>query len=132
LSAGTAHSAQFAMAKMLKAVNDGKYNFVETVREYGKRAHIMKKSFVDNGFFIVYDTDVDKPISDGFYFTINYPGFTGIELMEELLYYGISCVTLDITGSKREGLRACVSQFKESQTDDLSIRLKKFHENHSI
>ena len=35
---------------------------------------------------------------------------TGKELLEELLYYGISTISLDISGSDRhEGLRACVS-----------------------
>jgi len=38
LSAGTAHSAQYAMAAMLKATNDGNYNFVEVVRDYGDKA----------------------------------------------------------------------------------------------
>ena len=35
LSSGTAHSAQYALAAMLKAANQGKFNFVEQVREYG-------------------------------------------------------------------------------------------------
>jgi len=132
LSAGSSHSSQYAMAAMLKAANDGNYHFVEDTREYGNRAHMMKKLFIDNGFFIVYDRDEDKPLADGFYFTINYPGFTGCELMEELLYYGISSVTLDITGSKKEGLRACVSQFHPTQTNDLSKRLKLFKEHHPL
>ena len=35
---------------------------------------------------------------------------SGEELLKELLYYGISAITLSITGSERtEGLRACVS-----------------------
>lgn len=132
LSAGSSHSSQYAMAAMLKAANDGRFHFVEETSEYGNRAHIMKKLFIDNGFFIVYDRDEDKPLADGFYFTINYPGFTGCQLMEELLYYGISSVTLDITGSKKEGLRACVSQFHPTQTNDLSERLKLFKEHHPL
>ncbi|MDP4209077.1 MAG: pyridoxal phosphate-dependent aminotransferase [Bacteroidota bacterium] len=132
LSAGTAHSAQYAMAAMLKATNDGILKFIENVREYGVRAHLMKKVFTDNGFYIVYDKDEDKPLGDGFYFTINYPGFTGCELMEELLYYGISAVTLDITGSEKQGLRACSSMFNPNQVDELNRRLKLFNEHHSI
>ncbi len=57
LSAGTAHSAQFALAALLKAANDGTYNFVEVVKEYGEKARIMKKMFLENGFSIVYDKD---------------------------------------------------------------------------
>jgi aspartate/methionine/tyrosine aminotransferase len=133
LSAGTAHSTQYAMAAMLKAANDGTYNFVEVVREYGEKARIMKKMFIDNGFKIVYDKDEDQPVADGFYFTISYPGFTGEKLLEELLYYGISAISLDICGSERtEGLRACVSLVKREQFPALEERLRRFYENHPI
>ena len=111
LSAGASHSAQYALAAILKAANDGKFNIVDEVREYGERARIMKTLFTENGFSIVYDRDIDLPLADGFYFTFSYPGFTGASLLRELLYYGISAITLEITGSERkEGLRACVSQ----------------------
>ena len=46
-----------------KAVNDGELNFVDGVREYGEKAHVMKRLFTDNGFRIVYDTDLDAPIA---------------------------------------------------------------------
>jgi aspartate/methionine/tyrosine aminotransferase len=130
LSAGTAHSAQYAMAALFKAVSDGRFKFIEDIREYEKRAHLMKQLFIQNGFYLVYDKDENKPLGDGFYFTINYKGFTGAQLMEELLYYGISAISLDITGSKQEGLRACVSQFHPHQVDELEKRLKKFKEQH--
>ena len=90
----------------------------------------MKQMFRNNGFIVVYDRDEDKPLADGFYFTISYPGFTGCQLMEELLYYGVSSVSLDITGSEKEGLRACVSMFKSDQADELNRRLKLFQEHH--
>ena len=77
--------------------------------------------------------DEDKPLADGFYFTISYPGLSGEDLIEELLYYGISAISLAITGSERtEGLRACVSQVADSQLPDLELRLKKFHEHHPV
>ncbi len=133
LSSGTAHSAQYALAAMLKAANDGSYNFIKDVRDYGDKAKIMKKLFTDNGFKIVYDKDMEAPIADGFYFTISYPGFDGPELIEELLYYGISAISLAITGSERtEGLRACVSLVNRKQFPDLEYRLKKFKEHHAI
>jgi len=133
LSSGVCHSVQYGLAAMLKAANDGTFNFVEAVREYGEKAKTMKKLFTDNGFKIVYDMDEDKPLADGFYFTISYPGFTGEDLIEELLYYGVSAISLAITGSERtEGLRACVSQVSKNQFSDLEFRLKKFHENHPI
>ncbi|MFO8021820.1 MAG: pyridoxal phosphate-dependent aminotransferase [Perlabentimonas sp.] len=131
LSSGTSHSAQYGLAAMLKAANDGEFNFVEEVKTYGERAQVMKKLFTSNGFKIVYDMDEDKPLADGFYFTISYPGFTGEELIEKLIYYGISAISLAITGSDRtEGLRACVSQTHPDQFADLEYRLKKFNEHH--
>jgi hypothetical protein len=133
LSAGASHSAQYGLCEMLRAANEGKLNIVESVKEYGKKAKIMKRLFLENGFRIVYDRDMDEPIADGFYFTISHPGFTGVELLEELLYYGISAISLEITGSDRhEGLRACVSQVRRDQFDDLEYRLKKFHAHHSV
>jgi aspartate/methionine/tyrosine aminotransferase len=131
LSAGASHSAQFGIAAILKAVNDGKFNIQNEVREYGERAKIMKQLFTKYGFYIVYDKDIDAPIADGFYFTIGYPGFTGPELLKELLYYGIGAISLDVTGSERtDGLRACVSQVGRDQFGILEERLRLFKEQH--
>jgi aspartate/methionine/tyrosine aminotransferase len=131
ISSGTCHSAQYALAAMLKAVNDGKLILTESVKEYAERAKVLKMLFIDYGFKIVYNNDIDKPIADGFYFTISYPEISGSELLKELLYYGISAITLDITGSeKSEGLRACVSQIKPAQFDVLKARLFAFKQNH--
>jgi len=131
LSSGVSHSNQFGLAGLLKAVNDGKFNFLEPVKEYARRAKVMKKLFLDNGFKLVYDKDEDRPIADGFYFTLSYPGFTGEELVEELLFYGISAISLAITGSDRlEGIRACVSWTDSSQFPILEQRLKQFKKDH--
>ncbi|MCJ7553642.1 MAG: pyridoxal phosphate-dependent aminotransferase, partial [Ignavibacteriaceae bacterium] len=133
LSAGITHSSQYALAAILKEVNDGTFDFVEVVREYGEKAKIMKKLFTDNGFKIVYDKDEDQPIADGFYFTFSYPGMNGDELLKELFYYGISAISLKITGSERlEGIRACVSLVQRDQFPDLEYRLKRFYQDHSI
>lgn len=130
LSAGVTHSAQYGLAGILKAVNSGSYNYIEDVIEYGKKAKIMKKIFLDNGFDIVYDKDIDQPIADGFYFTFSYPGFSGVDLLEKLLYYGVSAISLEITGSSREeGVRACVSQVRRDQFETLESRLKQFHQD---
>ena len=129
LSSGTSHSAQFALAAMLKAASDGNFNFVEEVKEYGRRAAKLKKIFKNHGFGIVYDQDLDEPIADGFYFTISYPGMTGGELMEELMYYGVSAISLNTTGSCQQGLRACTSFIKPNQYDLLEERLTAFEKN---
>lgn len=130
LSSGTSHSAQYGLYGILKAVNDGDYNFREEVKIYGEKARVMKELFTQNGFSIVYDKDEDEPIADGFYFTFSYPGFTGIELLNEMVFYGISAISLSITGSERhEGVRACVSLVKPEQFGDLEYRLKEFHIN---
>ena len=130
LSAGTSHSAQFALSAMLKAASDGTFDFVNEIREYGLRAARLKELFLKYGFHIVYDQDLDEPIADGFYFTITYPGMSGGQLMEELLFYGISAISLSTTGSKQEGLRACTSFIKPHQYELLEKRLALFETNH--
>ena len=131
LSSGTSHSAQYALAAMFKAASDGTFDFVSDVKEYGRRAARLKKIFTDYGFTIVYDHDLEELIADGFYFTIGYPGMTGSELMEELMFYGISAISLGTTGSKQEGLRACTSFIKEHQYALLEERLQIFKSNHA-
>jgi aspartate/methionine/tyrosine aminotransferase len=132
ISAGVAHSVQYGLAALLKAINDGEYRYRDDIMEYGYKAGIMKKLFISNGFTITYDKDLEEPLADGFYFTISYPGMTGSELLEELIYYGISAISLDITGSERKGLRACVSWVQRDQFGDLELRLKKFSEDHPV
>jgi aspartate/methionine/tyrosine aminotransferase len=133
ISAGVSHSVQYGLAALLKAVNDGNYRFLSIVKEYGEKARIMKALFVTNGFEIPYDMDLDEPLADGFYFTISYPGMKSCELLEELLYYGVSAISLEITGSNRnDGLRACVSHVAREQFDDLGNRLNRFNEDHTL
>lgn len=130
LSAGVSHTPQYGLAALLKAVNDGEYNFRDDVKVYGERAKVMKKLFLENGFEFVYDNDLGEPLADGFYFTLAYPGMTGSELLTNLLYHGISAIALQTTGSERsEGLRACVSQVNEYLFPVLEERLKLFNAN---
>lgn len=132
LSSGTSHSAQYALAAMLKAASDGKYNFLDEVRIYGERAHKLKEIFLRHGFYLVYNNDLGDPIADGFYFTIGYPGMKSGELAKELMYYGVSAISLITTGSCQEGLRACTSFIKEHQYEILDKRMAVFAENHSL
>lgn len=125
-TAGTSHSAQYALATMLKAANDGKINFVEPLHHYGEKAGKMKEIFLKHGFYIVYNDD-ERELADGFYFTIAYPGLTSGELMKKFLYFGISAISLAITGSENpNGLRACVSFVRMDQMEALDFRLAQF------
>lgn len=130
LSSGTSHSAQYAMAAMLKAAADGTYDFRKEVSVYGERAHKLKEIFLRHGFNIVYDKDLDEPIADGFYFTIGYPGMTSGELAHELMYYGVSAICLITTGSQQEGLRVCTSFIEDHQYAQLDERMQMFEQNH--
>ena len=129
LSSGTSHSAQYAMAAMLKAAADGTYDFRAEISVYGERARKMKDIFKRHGFYIVYDKDIDEDIADGFYFTIGYPGMTGGELAHELMYYGVSAICLVTTGSRQNGLRVCTSFVEDRQLEELDRRMAVFHEN---
>ena len=131
MTAGITHSAQYGLAAILKEVNEGRYNFVEQVRHYGRIAAMVKPVFLENGFEIVYDRDEDKPIADGFYFTVSHAGYTGEQLVEKLMYYGVSAIPLSITGSTREGIRACMSLITDEQIPVLRERLSIFKKNHS-
>ncbi|MCL1943125.1 MAG: pyridoxal phosphate-dependent aminotransferase [Candidatus Azobacteroides sp.] len=132
ISSGTSHSAQYALAAVMKAANEGRFHFLDDVKEYARRAKRMKEIFLENNFEIVYDKDLDEKVGDGFYFTIRYPGMAGGELMRELIFYGISAISLATTGSEQEGLRACTSFIKDHQYDLLAERLKIFKENHPL
>ena len=135
MSSGVTHSVQCAMAAMLKAACDGTYRFREDIREYARRSEKIKETMLRNGFHITYDKDLEEPVSDGFYFTFGYnlPDGTPMEggqLMHELLYYGISGIVLSSTGSDRQGMRGCSSNFRDDQFPALEERLRLFNEAH--
>ncbi len=132
LSSGTSHSAQYAMAAMLKAAAEGKFDFRSEIKIYGDRAHKLKEIFTRHNFYIVYDKDLDQPIADGFYFTIGYPGMTSGELAHELMYYGVSAICLVTTGSEQEGLRVCTSFIRDDQYAALEERMAIFAENNPV
>ena len=129
LSSGTSHSAQYAMAAMLKAASDGTYDFRKEVSVYGQRAHKLKEIFCRHGFHVVYDKDLDQPVADGFYFTIGYKKMTSGELAKELMYYGVSAICLITTGSHQEGLRVCTSFIEDHQYAQLEERMTIFEAN---
>ena len=132
VSSGASHSAQYALAEMLRAAADGELDFVKSAAEYARRASVTKRIFLENGFHIVYDMDGDEPVSDGFFYTVGYEGFSGGELMGELIRYGIATIALSTTGSRQDGVRVCVSQLnRQDQFEMLSERVRLFAADHS-
>lgn len=130
-SSGTSHSAQIAMAEMLEAAAKGELKFVDHCREYMKKAARVKDIFLKNGFNIVYDVDVDKPIGDGFFFTAGYDGLDSHKLLQELIKYGVASISLKSCGSQQPGVRVCVSMIPDEESYELLDRyLHRFNIDH--
>jgi len=130
LSSGVPHSVQYALTAMFRAASDGRLNYVDHVREYARRAAQVKEIMTRNGFHVVYDKDCDLEVGNGFFFTFGYKDMTGEQLINKLIYYGISAITLAPTGSSREGLRGCVSMISDYQYDEFEKRLKLFSQDY--
>lgn len=130
ITSGCTATTQYAYAEMLERSCDGSIDFVEDTREYERRAARMKEIFCRHGFSIVYDRDVTRKVGDGFFFTLGYPGMSGEELLRELLYYGVSSISLSTTGSRLQGVRACVSRMKEELYPVLEERMAAFETDH--
>lgn len=129
-SSGVTHSAQYGLAAMLKAASDGELPFLQITKIYKDRAQKMKRMFLENGFKLVYENDNGESLSDGFYFTLSHPDMDGDTLMKTLLCFGISAISLANTGSEHtDGIRACVSQVRDEQLEDLAARLKALHDS---
>ena len=69
----------------MEAACEGKYDFLKHVQIYSQRSNEIKSIFQKYGFELVYDKDMDAPISDGFYFTICKKGVSGHKLLFEIL-----------------------------------------------
>lgn len=132
LSSGVTHSAQHALAAMYEAACDGRLDFVGETREYARRAGLLKEVFLRHGFHIVYDKDLDEEVSDGFFFTIGRRGYTGDDLLAELIHYGVSAISLRTTGSEQQGIRVCTSMVKDEHYPLLDERLRVFNEQHPL
>ena len=130
ITSGCTASTQYAYAHMLELACDGVIDFVEDIREYERRAARMKDIFCRNGFHVVYEHDVTRPVGDGFFFTLGYGDLTGGELLRELLYYGVSCISLSTTGSLQNGVRGCTSRMRDELYPVLEERMRAFREDH--
>lgn len=130
ITSGTTHSVQYGMAAMLRETTEGRLDFRAHTGEYARRAKLMKKVFLDNGFHLVYDTDLGESLADGFFMSVGYGSMTSRELMVELLHYGISSISLHTTGSDQQGIRACTSRLTDEQLALLTERVRAFNEDH--
>ena len=132
ITAGCTASTQYAYARMLELSCSGELDFVEDTRIYAQRSAAMKEIFLRHGFHVVYDRDVSEKVGDGFFFTIGYPGMSGNSLAVELIYYGVSCISLSSTGSLQQGVRCCSSLVGEQDFALLDERMAEFEKDHPL
>jgi aspartate/methionine/tyrosine aminotransferase len=126
-SSGSSHSAQCALAAMFKASVEGTYDFVGTVKEYGRRARRVKEIFIKHHFHLVYEKDEDGEIGNGFFFTVAYDDLNCTSLILNMMRCGISTITLTSTRSESVGLRVCMSLLNnEEDFQILDDRLATF------
>ena len=130
ITSGCTATTQYGYAEMLRLSCEGKINFVEDTREYSIRANRMKDIFKRHGFSIVYDRDATREVGDGFFFTLGYGDLTGEQLLIELMYYGVSSISLSTTGSLRKGVRGCTSRMREELYPVLEERMAAFEQDH--
>ena len=131
LTSGCTASAQYGVAAMMNSSCEGRLDFVRDVSEYGARASRMKEIFLRHGFTISYERDAQGPVGDGFFFTLSHPGMDSGRLVDELLAYGVSTVSLDKMGSARQGVRVCSSRIKGDQFALLDQRMSAFAADHA-
>ena len=122
-TAGVPQTTQHGLAAILESVCAGTYNFLEKMHFYKDKSKKAKEIFLSNGFDLVYTDDSGNEIADGFYFTISWKKLTGEQLLHNMLLFGLAGIPLSITGSSREGIRICVSLFKEDQLCELNKRV---------
>ena len=130
ITSGCTASTQWGLAAMLDKSCEGSLDFVNDISEYGRRAARMKEIFLRHGFTISYESDPSGRIGDGFFFTLSYHGMDSATLVEELLAYGVSTVSLDKMGSVRQGVRVCSSRISNDQFGLLDERIAAFAADH--
>ena len=132
ITSGCTASTQWGLAAMMDSSCAGSLNFLEDISGYSTRAARMKEIFLRNGFSISYESDGRGPIADGFFFTLSYPGMDSATLVDELIAYGVSTVSLDKMGSCRHGVRVCSSRIEGGQFPLLEERMEAFARDHCL
>lgn len=125
ITGGASHSAQYAVQDIFHAINTQKYNVDAALNTYLSRAERLKSLLQENGFYLVYENAEQD--QGGFYVSFAYPGLTEMQLLQSLLYIGVTVLPLSIFGSQRiDGVRACVGRLSEQKLTLLSERLPQF------
>ena len=132
ITSGCTYSTQFGYMEMLNLSCEGVIDFVGDTREYAARTRRIKEIMLRHGFHVVYDKDITRPVGDGFFFTVGYEGLSGDELVEELMHYGVSCISLSTTGSLQQGVRGCSSRMREDLYPLLEERMAEFEKDHPV
>jgi len=123
-TAGVPQTPQHALAAFFETACTGEFDFLDSLKVYKVKAIKAKKIFLKNGFILAYPDDRGKPLGDGFYFTIQRENLTSGELLYIMLQFGIAGIPLDITGSKKKGVRICISLIQEEKFEELDKRVK--------
>lgn len=131
VTSGCTTSTQYGYAEMMRLSCEGKIDFIEDTRDYERRAARVKEIFCRHGFHIVYDRDVTQKVGDGFFFSLGYKDYSSARLVPELIAYGVSCISLATTGSRQEGVRACVSLMNDGLYPLLEERMTMFEKDNT-
>ena len=123
-TAGVPQTPQYALAAFFETACKGEFDFLNNLKVYKDRAIKAKDIFLKNGFVLAYPDDGERALGDGFYFTIQRGDLTSGELLYFMLQFGIAGIPLDITGSKRNGVRICISLVHRGQYEALNRRVQ--------
>lgn len=136
LTGGASHSAQYAIAAAIQAINADQYPLEERLSIYIERAHALIKILINNNFYIINSLSKEKKEeqksdeqSKGFYVNFGYSGLSELELVEHLLRVGVAVLPLSIFGSQRnDAVRACVGRLDEEKLVRLQQSLRRFND----
>jgi len=126
LTAGAPNSSQYGVADVLDAINSGTVDLDRVLSVYAERSRTVKQLLKENGFYFIYGSSEAEELN-GFYICFGFPGMSGVELLKELLYVGITVLPLSVFSSERtDGVRACVGRVSDEKLTLLASRLKLF------
>ena len=125
-TAGAPHTAQYAVASVMEAINRGELDLHEYLGGYIRRAQQLAVILQEHGFYVIQSSEQTTQ-QYGFYVSFGFPGLNELELLKKLLSIGVSVLPLSIFGSeRRDGVRACVGRLDDDKLPLLNQRLRYF------